>query len=208
MAKGSLPHETNLFQTLVAKSIPPEDEPYFAALGKFIASYAMAEHGIHLLARALTRLSDAKARIIFSGMRLGDLTDRIRGLLRASKASEKRCREVDACLVQLGLIADQRNKIVHRFISYSAGAIVVTNFVIAKSTMALEFDRFSISDFGNMESDCVAISLRIGVVADARHRKSAKPDLIKWAGLPWRYKPRRPSATSRPARPKCTPTPT
>jgi hypothetical protein len=60
----------------------PENEPYFAALGRFIVSYAMAEHQVHLLARHLSRLSDAKGRIIFSSMRLSDLSERVRGLLR------------------------------------------------------------------------------------------------------------------------------
>jgi hypothetical protein len=108
-------------------STVPEDEPYFAALGRFIASYALAEQQVHLLARHLTRLTDAKARIVFSGMRLGELSERIRGLLKVTKATAKRYNEIDHCLQQLDLIAPQRNNLVHRFVRYSEGKIIVTN---------------------------------------------------------------------------------
>ena len=38
----------------------PEDEPYFAALGQFIAAYALAEANVHMLARHLTNLPERR----------------------------------------------------------------------------------------------------------------------------------------------------
>ena len=88
-----------------------EDDPYFAALGRFIVGYASAEQELHKLARRLSQVTDAKGRIIFSGMRLGDLAERVRGLLRVTNASEKLYSEVDTCILQLDHIGAQRNKL-------------------------------------------------------------------------------------------------
>jgi len=167
---------------------PPEDEPFFAALGRFIASYAIAEHQVHLLARHLTRLNDAKARIIFSGMRLNDLAERIRGLLRTTRATEKRYNEVDNCLRQLDLIATQRNNIVHRFVLYTHGQIEVTNIIISKSIDVSERQMFKINDFENMDSDCAAITIRFRIICGGR-----EVPLRNWARSPWRYKSPQPN---------------
>jgi hypothetical protein len=165
---------------------PPEDEPYFAALGKFIASYAMAEHQVHILARRLTNMNDAKARIVFSGMRLGDLSDRIRGILRATNTKKKRFDEIDACLTQLDRISGKRNNLVHRFVNYHDGKITVTNAVISKTIDNSEYETFEIKDFDNMDCDCTAITLRL---SDATRRKKKSPQIRDWMHQPWRYKP-------------------
>lgn len=180
---------SGLAKALMPYPLPKEDEPYFAALGRFIAAYAMAEHQVHILARRLTRVSDAKARIVFSGMRLGDLSERIRGLLRATKSSTKRNDEVDKCLRQLDLIATQRNNLVHRFVQYSDGKITVTNIIISKSIETYEYHTFTVSDFENMDSDCAAITLRLAAVSPSKGHKKMRPFMKKWVHLTWRHKP-------------------
>jgi len=172
---------------------PGEDEPYFAAIGKFIASYATAEAQVHLLARKLTRLSDAKGRIVFSGMRLGDLAERIRGLLRIANASSKKTTEIDECLRQLDLIATQRNNLVHRFVNYKEKKIVVTNVVTSKTVEDAELHTFTITDFENMDSDCTAITVRLAVYAPAGGKPTKLTKALRaWVYAPWRYKPPRP----------------
>ncbi|HEX7563032.1 MAG TPA: hypothetical protein VF396_07220, partial [Bradyrhizobium sp.] len=54
------------------------DTPHYEALGRFVTTFATAEAAVHLLARHLSGLSDEKARIIFGGMRLPDISDIIR----------------------------------------------------------------------------------------------------------------------------------
>lgn len=169
-----------------------EDEPYFAAIGRFIANYAIAESQVHLLARKLTRLNDAKGRIVFSGMRLGDLAERIRGLLKVTNAGEKKTNEIDICLRQLDIIATQRNNLVHRFVNFRDSKIVVTNLITSKSATTFELDAFSIADFDNMDSDCIAITLRLAALTPAGRMKMG-PYVTKWVYAPWRYKPPQPS---------------
>lgn len=83
-----------LFDQLVgATNVPPieSDTPHFEAVGRFITSYAAAEGAVHMLARRLSGLSDEKARIIFGDMRLGDLSKRIRQMMRLDKLDSKTC---------------------------------------------------------------------------------------------------------------------
>jgi hypothetical protein len=185
-------------------SAPKEDDPYFAALGRFIVAYASAEHQVHALARRLARVTDAKGRIIFSGMRLGDLADRVRGLLRATNASDKIYAEVDACIKQLDLIGTQRNKLVHRFVMYSNGKIFVTNHPIAKSEDSTENEIFTLENLKHMDTDCLCIHLRLTRVHDRREKSRLSRDTIKWLHGPWRYKlpPPAPKSKPRPAGPQ------
>lgn len=168
---------------------PPEDDPYFAALGRFITSYAGAEGYVHELVRKLSRLSEPRARVVFGGMRLGDLSERIRGLMRVSNAGAKTYNEVDACLTQLDIISTQRNKLVHRFVKYHDKKIMVTNFQIAKSFASVELEYLTLNDFTNMDHDCTAITLRLIHVYAPKQRKASDPATLEWLRRPWRYKP-------------------
>jgi hypothetical protein len=187
MAKGSSPYSYGLFDSLYKPDQPPDppkEDECFAAFGKFIANYASAEHSVHTVARRLSRLTDAKARIIFGGMRLGDLSERIRGLLRVTKASDKKCSEIDACLIQLDLIAVQRNKLVHRWVHYFDGQILASNAAIAKVVTSFETEFFKIANFEAMQGDCLAISFRL-----MHAGTKANSSTMAWARSPWRYKP-------------------
>ena len=66
-----------------------EDDKYYAAIGRFIVAYASAESTIHQIARKLSRLKENRARILFGGMRIGDITTRMRALLKISNRSIK-----------------------------------------------------------------------------------------------------------------------
>jgi hypothetical protein len=182
------PYASTLYNIFNPPSPPPEDDPYFAAYGRFIANYAAAEQAVHFLARRLSRLTDAKARIIFSGMRLSDLAERVRGLLRVTNSTSKKYNEIDACLTQLDLISDERNKLIHRWVIYSNRKIWVSNVATAKIRASFEVVSFDIDDFKHMNDDCLAISFRltryIGQYALSRPSRKS----LAWARSPWRYK--------------------
>lgn len=179
--------ETNLYRglmnALAPKPTPPTEQDYFAAVGKLITDYASAEQAVHTLVRRLSKLTDEKARIIFAGMRIGEIADRIRGLLRVSKASQKRIDEINACLSQLDRISEQRNRIAHRWVHYFDGKLVCSNAVNAKSLPATEVVFFDIDQLRAMHSDCLAISYRLLQVGAKGQAKETK----KWAHSPWRY---------------------
>jgi hypothetical protein len=49
----------------LASMAPPADERHYAALGRFVTAYASAEAAVFVVARHLSKLDDAKARVIF-----------------------------------------------------------------------------------------------------------------------------------------------
>jgi hypothetical protein len=129
-----------------------------------ITAYAMAEAGVHCHARYLSGLPDAKARAIFGRMRLPDLTDLVRQMMRINGTPDDICQEVDACLAQLDVIASQRHKLVHRMVDYTGSCLSVSNLLTSKSLAAIERDVFSHRDLQNMHADCVAIFHRFLMV--------------------------------------------
>src|SRR4051812_15828423 len=120
MPLGSLPlgAHPDYFKILFPDTPLATEAEYFESFGRFIAAYALAEAGLHEVARLLSKLSEGKARVIFANMRLGDLTDRIRGMLRSELAEGDSFKEFDTCLVQLAAISDNRNKLIHRTVNF------------------------------------------------------------------------------------------
>jgi hypothetical protein len=189
--------QPSLAATLATAALSQNETRYFAELGKMITAYARAEAGVHFLARYLSGLPDTKARAVFGGMRLSDLTERIRQMLRIDKRPDGIYQEVDACLVQLSVIADQRHKLVHRMVEYAGSHLSVSNALTAKSLATIEADVFSERDLRNMQLDCGTIFLRLlRVIAPDIHVEDAEVDALVRA--PWRYKPpKRPSGKKR-----------
>jgi hypothetical protein len=167
---------------------------YYAELGRMIAFYARAEASVHMLARHFSGLPEAKARAVFGGMRLADLTDRIRQMMRIDGVPDKTYKEVDACLVQLGTVANERHKLVHRSVDYAGEYLTVSNIFTAKSFAAIERTSFSDRDLKNMSVDCGCIFLRLIAVItpDAPHNQD--PEVQALAHAPWRYKPSPPTS--------------
>jgi hypothetical protein len=128
-------------------------------------------------------MKDAKARLVFGGMRLGDVSTRVRQLLLEKKA-KKQYAEANACLTQLDSIGKQRDKLVHRFVDIGESELRVTNFLTAKSLASIEEDAFKKSDLMEMELDCLAIYMRLSAVRSPAYRKTNRASLPR----AWRYK--------------------
>lgn len=185
-------------------NLSAKDAPYFAAVGRFVSEYALAEAGAHLLARHLSGLNDEKARIIFSGLRLSDIADRIRQMMRADKGEDENFKDADACLGQLAVaclgqlavVGDRRHKLVHRFAEFNTDAIHVTNALTAKSLAAAERDVFTLTDLEAMRADCAAIYMRFIYMKSPGARESLAafdPQLSTYQYGPWRYTPAPPN---------------
>jgi hypothetical protein len=170
---------------------PREDIPYFEAIGRLIVEYAAAESALHILARKLSGLSDAKARAIFAGMRLSDLTDRIRHMMRLDNIPDDWFADIDGCLVQLDKIATKRHNLVHRQVNYRSGAVLVSNWLTAKSVSTAEEDSLDMAALEAMKIDCIVISLRLNFLADPELAAS-NADIRRLLHLPWRYTPPQP----------------
>lgn len=171
---------------------PPDDSQYYEAIGRFIVAYAQTECILHELARKFSKLKDERARVIFSGMRLGDLTSRLRALLRISGCSKSTLGEIEACLKQLDVIGLERDKMVHRYSHYEMGSITISNQMTAKSLLTYERDAFTIIELGHLNLDCLGIYLRLAHILHPpakRKMKREAPSTYKSLHAPWRYKP-------------------
>jgi hypothetical protein len=155
-----------LFDELMAKLPDPvpeirPDTPLYEAVGRFVTSYAHAEAAIHMLARHLSGLSDQKARIVFGGMRLPDLSDIVRRFIKIDKLPQATQDTVDSCLTQLILIGKRRHSLVHRSTHVFDNRMTVTNVLTTKSLKAIETEFFEVQELSDMQSDCGLIYLRL-----------------------------------------------
>lgn len=169
----------------------PDEDRIYAAFGRFIASYALAEAAFHVAARFFSGMPDNKARIVFSGMRLGDVIDRLRafvhGMLLAS--------DVEEAIIQFNKLGDVRDQFVHRLIEYDHGrGLTVTNRLTSRSTQSGEPEIFGLTDLEDMEFDCRVIFGRLLNLCNVPDYHGVPFD-ITLLGLigPWRYKPLPPS---------------
>lgn len=79
----------------------PTDKSHYEMLGRFIAAFAHAEGAVHLVARELSGLPGDRARILFGGMRLSDVVDRLRQFINLDETNPETFAEIDDCLTQL-----------------------------------------------------------------------------------------------------------
>lgn len=164
------------------------DTPHYEAMGRFVTTFATAEAAVHMLARKLSGLSDAKARIVFGGMRLPDLIDIIRQMARIDGVEEDVYSNIDGCLTQLNHIGTRRHSLVHRTTNVFDGKLVVTNVLTSKAVRSSQTEVFEISEMAAMESDCGRIFLKLNRVVTPKHALEDPPGYAEFLLLPWRYK--------------------
>jgi hypothetical protein len=153
---------------------------FFSIVGKFTAEYAQAESAARMFARSLSGMPIAKAKIIFDGMRLGDVAERIRGLMRYENVESGKYDDIDACLIQLDKIATQRNNLVHCCLVYAEKATRIEG---------IEVDKISFEYFEIMTLDCLAITARLKSVTNDKLKAMFSRELLELIYLPWRYIP-------------------
>jgi hypothetical protein len=171
---------------------------FYSQLGEFIVGYALAEGAIHQVARKLAGVNDAKGRVLFAGMRLGDVQSRARGLLQHTRYGNKTRKTIEDCLSQFDRIGLMRDKIIHRFTHLESGELKITNFFTAKNVLAVEQDAVSQDDLYGMEVDCWTIATRLLRICNPDMRKMPSHATKFWRG-PWRYKPAQPNNPKKPS---------
>jgi hypothetical protein len=185
------PIHHGIARTLGLTDPPSTDKTHYEALGRFIASFANVEGVLHVIARKLSGLNDDKARLVFGGMRLTDIIDRIRSFLHLDQAdgkSDETFHDIEACLEQLGHISSRRHNIVHRGATYFEGTFIVTNSMIAKTLAGIESELVSERTLKDMALDCDVIFLRLVAISNLM---SPRDDnwIATLRNRAWLYKP-------------------
>jgi hypothetical protein len=88
-------------------------QPYYAALGEFIAKFAMTEQLMQLLLREVANVEDSVAKSIFSGTRVEAATQYIRRITEAQNVSEEKTKGLFRAFDQLSIIRIVRNDLIH-----------------------------------------------------------------------------------------------
>jgi hypothetical protein len=167
----------------------PDDRQFYEAFGRFISNYAGAENAIHQLMRHISGLSEVKARLLFGGMRVADVSSRIKALLPASRKGPKARKDIEACLKQFNVIGLQRDKMVHRDMTFDGDGLQVSNHLTSRTIFGYEQDHFKLKDLQNMDLDCMIILLRLMRIISPRLGKSHRREFLAVLYEPWRYKP-------------------
>src|SRR6516162_2090648 len=104
---------TDPIATVANWTIWPESEPgHFSELGRMVTTYARAEAAVHLLAGRVSGFPDAEVRARFSGMRLSDLTKRVRQMMRTNETPEKVSQEAAGRFCTLARARVQKRPVV------------------------------------------------------------------------------------------------
>jgi hypothetical protein len=174
---------------------PSTDKTHYEVLGRFIVAFANAEGVVHVLTRKLSGLSDDKARILFGGMRLGDVIDRLRQFMNLDDMPKETFDEIDDCLSQLAKISDRRHRLVHRGSRYSKDGLTSTNFMTSRSIQHIEIDNFPEQLLKDLMLDAAAIFLRLYAIL--RPEKASAQTLAIMKSRSWQYRPAPPATRSR-----------
>ena len=179
---------------------PRKEVDFFAALGEFIVSYALAEAAVHVLVRALSGMEEDRARAVFSGMRLGDLTGRARQMMRLGieptifqerkegKWTQDDYDFMDACFAQLDKISAVRGELVHRTVTFTENNFKVSNLFTAKSVLHTQTRYVSFDDLEAMDRDCLKIFVRLHWLAQRETLvDGVNAEAQKALDEPWRY---------------------
>lgn len=166
------------------------DKSHYEALGRFIAAFASAEGAVHLLVRKFSGLSDEKARILFGGMQLNDVIDRLRQFINLDDVSPETFSEIDDCLTQLRKVADRRHRLVHRGVVYKEKVFFSSNFMTSRSIKNVETETYPENLLKNLTLDAGAIFLRL--YAMVRPEKANTTVLAIAKSRSWQYRPEPP----------------
>lgn len=175
---------------------PKEEAVYYESFGRFISAYAHAEAGVHIAARQHSGLVEEKARVLFGGMSLSSLSEKLRKLTEVTSHFD----DVDQSLTQLDIIAKERDKLVHRLISYDAKeGFKVTDQLTVKSVGSADHRNFTLEELKAMEGDCYAIFYRLSLSSREAGVPKYLPPWISFLGMtaPWRYTPQSPKNRTR-----------
>lgn len=173
-------------------SLNPDESTLYEAVGRFITAFAGAEAGVHLIARKLSRLDDEVARAIFRGMRLTDMSERARALLRIEPEDGTKpvltgeaASIVEACLNQLNNISGRRHNLVHRVTGCGATGIFVSNILNSKSSERAEWEVYTLPELLAMTADCVDIFNQLDRLAtDNRVNDALRVGVPAWRHTP------------------------
>jgi hypothetical protein len=102
-----------------------------SAFGQFVLDFSKAEFCLYLVLMAMTRLPDATARAVFSGVRAKAMSQYINTIIANTQPSGEanpKVKQLQRAMGQMNVIDGTRNQLVHGGLgSFTRDGMVVTN---------------------------------------------------------------------------------
>ncbi len=173
-------------------------EPYWAALGKFLHRYALAEATLNQVLRICANVTDDHAKALFSGTRV---TSAISFIRRIHEADGKKLSPwLDRAFPKLSELTSARDEILHQGFALEGDKIIVSNRDRTLPRQAFERP-YGINDLLNLERDsCVAHACLNMFWLEAEYPKEPKAMVERERQIaltPWLHTPPQPAPKKR-----------
>ena len=176
-------------------AVKTSESPHYEAIGRLLLEYARTEALLHLVFNHVSGLGPDLGGALFGGARLPDIVAGTKASLKYRKRSQGSTTDIESCMAQLQVIANERAKLAHRFVRIPDGEshIETTNVFTSKSFAGISNDKFTIEDLRLMTEDCYRAGVRLAQYSNlsASRKRSA---LAPYFYEPWRYTPHAPKS--------------
>lgn len=164
--------------------------PMLRALGLFIMNYAKVETAVQMYARSLIGISDDKARILLSGLRVEEIIAKIALLLPKTQRSKSECDEFRILTAQLKRITDARHSLVHNGVTFLSNEKVLSHkHFVFKDKDKFPSQEFTLEQLYAMLDDCAYMFTRFMAITEPELWKEVAFSSFREAAFePWRYK--------------------
>jgi len=166
------------------------EHDYHAALGRFVAMFAIAETAIQLTLWHYAKTPAPVARSVFSGVRTNEGINFVKRIVEATGVEAEAKIELEYVTQQLGIINGARNSILHHgALSVAEGRGIVPNALVALTPEKITAFPISPQILDDMTND-----LRKIIVHLHAHHMGRPPPRGNWLDpvlrSTWRYKHR------------------
>ena len=166
--------------------------PVWRAIGLLISNYAKVETALHIYARRLSGIDDAKARIFLAKLQVSDVIGRIKELLSLSGASTVDIAEFEMLSKQLYKITEARHLMVHNGVSFkNETEVFVHKKFVSRTATSYQEGEFSLGQLHAMVDDCGCIAFRLLALSEPASLYGFLADQAEtmraFVLSPWRY---------------------
>lgn len=159
------------------------------ALGLFITNYAMVETAVHIYARKLIAIDDRKARILFAGITVTKLVEKISLLLALAGYGEVDRREFCELAGQLKRISAVRHLLAHNGVTFTSDQEVLSHKgFVSRDPDATQPQELTLEQLHALVDDCAFMFVRFTAITEPTVWEMGNVASLRDAAFqPWRY---------------------
>lgn len=138
---------------------------HYQAIGEFVVQYSMLESVFHSVFECQSGLPKDMSRSVVGGMRLKDVIDRTKRVMRAKNAPESQFNLFEAIEATLNPISAFRDKVIHRVWLNSEFGPVLMNICGAKSSAGLVKEVVTTEELKQQTFQSLKLCLFVSILA-------------------------------------------